>query len=275
MGVLWITYAWSDNDSGDFDYLVTKLADVGVEAQYDKVALIPGLRLWEQIEGQILSEQTAAWAILLTPSSLASEPCREELAIALDRALRSGATFPLIGLLHDIGIDDVPAVLRTRLCVDLRDPNWAELVKAGVAQRAPAQGPSATGGEKIVALHTPFQGNASVAAVEFRPRFRELPDWVFVVSEKVQVQAWGTGPAGGGPLSMTQVLRSADVSRGEFRGKEYGGIQPISPAVSAYLVVAVCELPFMAFVGTSCDGGAEGKWFRIDAGAITLVQAPT
>ena len=38
---LWITYAWKDNSDGDFDYLVEKLRSGGIEASYDKIALIP------------------------------------------------------------------------------------------------------------------------------------------------------------------------------------------------------------------------------------------
>ena len=50
---LWITYAWADNDEGDFDYLVNQLEDAGVPAIYDKIALVPGQRLWEQIAARI------------------------------------------------------------------------------------------------------------------------------------------------------------------------------------------------------------------------------
>ncbi len=39
---LWLTYAWADNDEGDFDHLVNKLESAGVPATYDKIALIPG-----------------------------------------------------------------------------------------------------------------------------------------------------------------------------------------------------------------------------------------
>ena len=46
---IWITYAWADNDEGDFDYLVEQLEEAGVCATYDKISLVPGQRLWEQI----------------------------------------------------------------------------------------------------------------------------------------------------------------------------------------------------------------------------------
>lgn len=88
MDPLWITYAWQDNDEGDFDYLVAELADVGVTATYDKIALIPGRRLWTQIANRITTDALSGWAYLVTSASLDSPACQEELAYALDRALR-------------------------------------------------------------------------------------------------------------------------------------------------------------------------------------------
>ena len=56
------------------------------------------------------------WAYLLTPNSISSQACREELAYALDRALSTrGKDFPLIGLLHQVPISEISAPLRVRL----------------------------------------------------------------------------------------------------------------------------------------------------------------
>ena len=85
---LWITYAWEDDTQGDLRYLVQELANVGVTAVYDKVALVPGQRLWDQIGEKISSGPFHGWAYLVTPKSLASQACKEELAYALDRAHR-------------------------------------------------------------------------------------------------------------------------------------------------------------------------------------------
>ena len=113
-----------DEEEGDFSYLVQELRR-GVEATYDKVALIPGHRLWEQIADSITRSSLSGWAYLLTPNSLGSEACREELAYALYRALNeNGSDFPLIGLLHGVSIEDVPPALRVRLCVSLASPTW-------------------------------------------------------------------------------------------------------------------------------------------------------
>ena len=82
---VWITYAWLDNDEGDFDHLVNQREASRIPATYDKIALVPGQRLWDQIAEQITEGQLAGWAYLLTPRSVQSEACREELAYALDR----------------------------------------------------------------------------------------------------------------------------------------------------------------------------------------------
>ncbi len=86
---IWLTYAWADNAQGDFSYLVQELDSIGVQAAYDKIAIIPGQRLWDQIASRITKDPIEGWGYLLTPNSLASEACREELAYALDRALSS------------------------------------------------------------------------------------------------------------------------------------------------------------------------------------------
>ena len=67
---LWITYAWLDNIEGDFDYLVQELEKAGIPALYDKIALIPGRRLWDQIADKISLEDLSGWAYLITPNSL-------------------------------------------------------------------------------------------------------------------------------------------------------------------------------------------------------------
>ena len=137
---LWITYAWEDDTQGDFRYLVQELANVGVTAVYDKVALVPGQRLWDQIGEKISSGPFHGWAYLVTPKSLASQACKEELAYALDRALAAkGESFPLIGLLHGVQIQDLPPALRVRLGVSLSDPKWKEAVRAALERRPPQQ----------------------------------------------------------------------------------------------------------------------------------------
>lgn len=141
MANLWITYAWADNSSRDVDFLAQELQSVGVTVKLDRWTLEVGRRLWEQIKNYIQSlSESDAWLIYATQNSLGSEPCREEFAYALDRALRTRSnTFPVIALFpSSVDAHLLPAALRIRLCVSLIDPQWKERIKAAVEGRSPA-----------------------------------------------------------------------------------------------------------------------------------------
>lgn len=127
---LWLTYAWKDNQDQDVDHIIAELRAKGLEVRYDRVQLLAGRRLWDQIDQAINDPTTAAWAMLVTPNSLQSEPCQEEIAYALDRTLRSrGHAFPLIGIFpSEIDRTLIPSALATRLYVNLRDPEWAQQI---------------------------------------------------------------------------------------------------------------------------------------------------
>ncbi len=200
---LWITYAWIDNAEGDFDYLVQQLVAAGIPALYDRIALVPGRKLWEQLAEKISSEALAGWAYLITPHSLSSQACKEELAYALDRALEAkGEEFPLIGLLHQVSIRDVPLPLKVRLCVNLANPDWIEEVRSAIESRPPRrtihlQSPIVT------RVHRPYLGDDSATAIEFRPRFGEITYWrIAYPVAGPQPSRWGCGPANGGGISL-------------------------------------------------------------------------
>ena len=78
-----------------------------------------------------------AWIIYATGKSLGSGPCKEEFAYALDRALASrGQSFPVIAL-FPASVDSslIPAGIRNRLHVSLRDVDWKERVVAATEGR--------------------------------------------------------------------------------------------------------------------------------------------
>lgn len=237
MNPLWITYAWKDEEEGDFSYLVQELGDVGIAAVYDKVALIPGRRLWEQIASKITDSPLSGWAYLLTANSLDSEACREELAYALDRALKAkGSDFPLIGLLHGVRFEDVPPALRVRLCISLANPDWKEEVAAALEGRPP-QRQTEVQTKYVWNIHPNYLGSPSQMAVEVRPRFGAIAYWRFVVPATSAITAWGFGPAGGGAVSGTMMM----VVEGtlELEGVPctfLGAGSPLSPSISAYVV---------------------------------------
>jgi len=190
--LLWITYAWVDNDEGDFDFLVQELGRNGIPALYDKIALVPGRRLWSQIADKISNEPLSGWAYLVTPNSISSNACQEELHYALQRALDTkGEEFPLIGLLHGVSIRDVPLALRVRLCVNLRNPDWVEEIRAAILGQPPRM-PVDEQGPYVMKLHNPYLGNLNAFAVEIRPRFGELTYWrIGYPEDGPRPSAWG------------------------------------------------------------------------------------
>ncbi|MDZ7283502.1 toll/interleukin-1 receptor domain-containing protein [Sphingomonas sanguinis] len=144
MTKIWLTYAWKDNEEEDVDHIIAELSARGLDVGYDRVELLAGRRLWEQIDVAIKDPGVVAWAIYVTENSLKSEPCQEELAYALDRALRTrGAKFPLIGLFPgNLDREIIPSAIATRLYVNLRTNDWAEqVVNAVKGARRGSQSP--------------------------------------------------------------------------------------------------------------------------------------
>lgn len=143
MGILWLTYAWDDNQDHDVDFVAQELVRGGVPVKLDRWNIVAGRRLWDQIATFITDpSQSDAWAIYATQKSLASERCREELAYALDRALNQrGDALPVIALFPStVERDLIPTSIRTRLYISLADPEWKERMVAAVEHRAPAIG---------------------------------------------------------------------------------------------------------------------------------------
>lgn len=140
MPTIWITYAWDDNANHDVDFIAQELQAAGVNVKLDRWNIAAGKRLWEQIETFIQDEhESDAWLLYATTNSLASEPCREEYAYALDRALKSrGNAYPVIALFPG-PVDQhlIPAGIRSRLYVSTTDPDWKERIKAAAERRDP------------------------------------------------------------------------------------------------------------------------------------------
>jgi hypothetical protein len=270
---MWITYAWADNTQGDFEYLVEELSSVGIAATYDKIAIVPGQRLWEQIAARITKDPIEGWGYLLTANSLASEACREELAYALDRTLSSkGNTFPLIGLLHGVRIEDVPPALRIRLCVSLASPTWKEEIKAGLEKRPPvfsAQQHS----QYVWQVHNGYGGIPSQIAIEVKPRFGEIMYWRFVVPIATPILSWGHGPSDGGAIASIK-FNVIEGCTGKIRGTPitwFGAGDRLSPGVSAY-VVFNNGLPGFAGFGTASEPFGQPnqmEFFEFKKGAYT------
>lgn len=113
---------------------------IWLKVKLDQWTIDAGRRLWDQLEQFIQDpKECDAWLLYATQASLGSEPCKEEFAYALDRALQTrGAEFPVIGLFPStVDKELIPASIRTRLYVSMRDPNWKERIKAAAEGRKP------------------------------------------------------------------------------------------------------------------------------------------
>jgi hypothetical protein len=216
MATLWITYAWADNNDKDVDFVAQELEAAGIAVKLDRWNITAGQRLWEQIDNFIGSPtECDAWMIYATANSLGSEPCKEEFAYALDRALNSrGQSFPVIALLP-ASVDQslIPAGIRTRLYVSLRDLDWKERVVAATEGRQHI--PMRPTVEPFHAqVHQPEFGGF---AIEVRPRAGSWAPTVLAVphSEVARVQPnMMHGPAGrppnGGALFGTGTNQQAE-----------------------------------------------------------------
>jgi hypothetical protein len=250
---LWITYAWADNAEGDFDYLVQRLSEADITSLYDKIALVPGRKLWAQIANKIEKEPLSGWAYLITPQSLASPACQEEQSYALQRALETkGQEFPLIGLLHQASLRDVPLALRVRVCVNLANPDWIEEVRAAVVGQPPRR-QTTEQSQFVVKVHNPYLGNRDLTAVEFRPRFGEIGYWrIAFPANGPRPASWCSGPANGGGVSgaMSSAIDGKGLQINGILMDFVGAGNTLTAATSAYAVF-IGPLPSTLFFGIS------------------------
>ena len=182
MATVWVTYAWADNQDGDVDFLAQELISAGLHVKLDRWNLTAGRRLWDQIANFITNpKESDAWLFYATQQSLASEPCREELAYALDRALNiRGENFPLIAMFpSSVEKGLIPASIRVRLFVSLADPDWKERTVAAV-QRRPLSVPSHQLQPFVVQTLTPAPPPFKIV-IEFRPRAGVWNPFIFAV----------------------------------------------------------------------------------------------
>ena len=191
MATVWVTYAWLDNQNGDVDYVAQELSCAGLSVKLDRWNIGSGRRLWEQIESFICSpDQSDAWLFIATNNSLASEPCKEEYAYALDRALNSRRnTFPVIALFFthtDSSL--IPAGVRTRLYVSITDPDWKERIIAAAEGRMPVIAKPEI--EPYYMCVHRLDGHSKPFAIEVRPRAGVWSSFIVAVPlvEKKRVQ---------------------------------------------------------------------------------------
>jgi hypothetical protein len=168
MKKVWITYSWKDNEEKDVDFIAQQLGK-DVEVKLDRWVLGAGKRLWEQLDNHISNpDESDAWLIYATQNSLGSEPCKEEFAIARQRALDSrGANFPIIALFPaSVENSLIPPGITIRLHVSLSDTDWKERIISAAQNRQPSISAPITE-PYVLTLHKSVGGDN---VIEVRPR---------------------------------------------------------------------------------------------------------
>jgi hypothetical protein len=235
---LWLSYSWKDNVDKDVDFIAKEIEKRGISVKLDRYVLIAGQRLWPQIESHIQNPaETDAWALFMTQNSLASEPVREEIAYALDRALKSrGGTFPLIGINPgDVDSASVPALISIRLYVSLTDDDWLDRIVSGVHGVVPTLATS-----EIIPIVVKEYPQGSQTVIEARPRAGRWHPGAILVPEADWGKVKGVmqGPSGtppsGGMIAFGEIEYTGK-SGDKWKGYSVG--HNITPINSMYLTL--------------------------------------
>jgi hypothetical protein len=196
-----------------------------------------GTRIWESIDKAISNKHKSdGWAIFVTENSLNSQPCREEIAIALDRALMKDSDFPMIGIFSKaLNRKIIPSAIATRLYVNLSDPDWGQKIANSLNKKQnEGANPPEPYGKRLHKTQYGYQ-------VEVWPRSgRWFP--FFIVVPDNQMTDVGVcvmyGPSNFPPVSgISQTRDYGYFLEGiNYRGWEIGG-QAIDQSISAYLAL--------------------------------------
>lgn len=257
MPSLRITCAPADNEQQDVDFLAQELGRAGVTVKLDRWHLTAGRRLWDQIADFITNPaQSDGWAIYATQNSLGSEPCREELAYALDRALGSRTdAYPVIALFPGpVDTTLLPASLRVRLCVSTTDPDWKERIVAAVERRAVMIGSDPL--QPFVARSIQPAPPPYRYVLEFRPRAGAWNPFLFGVPvgerESVSMTIRSGPPGRIPPIAGVVMTRGGGITDDQQWIYELG-YDPATPINSYYAFLR--EMPSKLVFGQEGNGG--------------------
>lgn len=241
---LWITYSWKDNSNQDVDFIAQELGKAGLDVHLDRYDLVPGQRLWDQIQKAIDDPSKCdGWLWVVTQNSLGSEKCKEEFSYALNRALGNrGDGFPVIALfLGDIDQSLITPGIKVRLYVNITSPGWKEQIVAGVERRAPDR-PVQNLEPFYIQIH---EKSPSQFFIEIRPRAGTWhPFFVTIPKEEKELVGGSLWIA---PAGRPDLLIKIFCSLGPLEGSPAGdsdrwafGLQEdITPAKSAFLMCNV------------------------------------
>ncbi|MES3151670.1 toll/interleukin-1 receptor domain-containing protein [Sphingomonas faeni] len=268
MKKLWVTYAWKDNEDLDVDYLLQELEGAGLDVRYDRRQLLTGQRLWDQIDQGITNPVNSdAWALVVSKHSLESEPCREELNYALQRALTSrGSSFPLIGIfVEPVDKALLPAAISTRLYVNIEAQDWLERVRSGV------EGVQPSIASKIIspiAIKLHWNQGYYPLIVEIRPRSGLWNPCLaaILLNEKDYMFGALVRPAGRIPrIGTVRFVEGPDRERPEWFLRGPGEGETASPTMSMFII--------FNRVPTRLRAGTPDTMYEIDLSEDNIVKA--
>lgn len=240
---IWFSYCWDDKSEGDFFYLVKELEDTkNIEVIYDERTLNGGKRIWPEIEKNIYDKTVTGFIYFLTPNSIKSNPCKEEFELAYNKMIEKGEDgFKLIGLLHNVSIDDISKRLKIRLCCSLKNPDWKRKIVDALNNKLPSVNDIEPESDLTWKIHSKYNGHEDRIAVEVRPKFKEIKGWRigFPLSTKEYLREWGLGNANGGAISPPTVGYMEGITGIKTDNIDliyYGGEDVLSSSISAYVV---------------------------------------
>ena len=260
---LFLSYSWKDNVASDVDFVAQEIESQGIKVKQDRFAIIAGQRLWPQIEKAISDpDQSDGWAIFLTQNSLQSEPIREEMAYALDRALTTrGANYSLIGISTGaVNAAELPRMIGSRLFVDLRDRDWVERVRSAVLGQLPNIQRS-----PVFPVEVTWHKYDGKPVMEIRPRAGRWYPVYFSVpnSEAELVERCAPGPSGS-PTGFT-IFQGGQYADKNFQ--TWRLTQNVTPIESLYVYFS--QMPSRMIFG---DEKTRYEWKR-ESGKLSTVPS--
>jgi|WetSurMetagenome_2_1015567.scaffolds.fasta_scaffold154091_2 hypothetical protein len=237
---LWINYPYISSEERDYSYLIPQLKKENIEADYNSFQLISDEHLWERIVPRLVSIGFDGWLYILTHQCLTRRSFADELTATIDKiTMRLGPEFPMIGLMHGIGMQNVPAALRFRRCLSLGDPEWRRQLSEVLSHCiSPGKGRTMQKETRYSwKIHSCYGNDPSMTAVEVRSMTERIQYWRFAVPKSTQTARWGQGPSGGSDISCIRFAEAKGTGIFEHRDiMWFGAANTVSPTESAYAV---------------------------------------
>jgi hypothetical protein len=269
---LWINYPYIDKEERDFSYLVSQLKTASIDVEYDSFRLMSDTRLWARVVPRLISIGFNGWMYILTHQCFTRKTYTDELTAAIDQVTKyMGPQFPMIGLMHGIATQNVPAILRVRPCLSLGDPEWKRQLSEVLRTRLVPGKDRIMPNEKRYTwkIHNCYGGDPSMTAVEVRSADERIQYWRFAIPKTAHTARWGQGPSGGADISPIRFAEARGTGRYESRDIAwFGAANTISDTESAYAVFLGPLPDFICFGPAKSPFGPPGTMEVIRPGLL-------